>query len=432
MTSTPFRLELVTGVEVVGQHVAERLRRDVVAHHLGLEVRAGPGGADLGRRVDVDTGQLQRRSGRHRCGALGGGVADRLEAGQRRPGLDLAAGHHHQLAHPRLEGGPQHRLHLHALQHQHRGTGGDDVADGHRRADHQGGRGGAEHAALVAGDPVGHPVDLDVVDGVVGGGHQAVPAPADAQPGVVLVASLELGHHDLLLTGGRGDADPEAVRPGLQHADLVRRAAQLEVDLATDPVLDLGPATVGALEQPGDLDLGLVLVGLDAGRDQRDAGVLVDHSRPSARARSIQAGVGPAGAAAVDDLGLVEQVEHEGLVGGPALDDHGGLGQRATQAGQCLLAVAAVGDDLGDHRVEVRGDDVALADAGVDPDARPRGQLQQRDPAGGGREVAVGVLGVEPGLDGVAPLDRALALETPAGRDPDLGLDQVEVGGRPR
>ena len=61
-----------------------------------------------------------------------------------------------------------------------------------------------------------------------------------------------------------------------------------------------------------------------------------------------------------------------------------------------------VGDDLGDHRVEVGGDDVALADAGVDADAGADGQAQQGDAAGRGREVAVGVLGVEPGLDGVA------------------------------
>ena len=80
--------------------------------------------------------------------------------------------------------------------------------------------------------------------------------------------------------------------------------------------------------------------------------------------------VDPAGVgAAVDDLGLVEQVEDEALVGGAALDDDGGLAHRAAQPGQRLVAVAADRDDLGDHRVEVGGDRVALAHAGVDPDA---------------------------------------------------------------
>ena len=90
--------------------------------------------------------------------------------------------------------------------------------------------------------------------------------------------------------------------------------------------------------------------------------------------------------------------------------------------------VAAVGDDLGDHRVEVGRDRVALPDTGVDPDAGTRGQVEQGDPAGRRREVAVGVLGIEPGLDRVAGLGRALTLEAATGGDVDLGLDQVDVG----
>ncbi len=88
-----------------------------------------------------------------------------------------------------------------------------------------------------------------------------------------------------------------------------------------------------------------------------------------------------------------------------------------------------MGDDLRDHRVEVGGDDVALADAGVHADARPGGQVQPHDAARGGREVAVGVFGVQPGLDGVPALHRWLAFEPAAGRHPQLRLDQVEPGG---
>ena len=59
----------------------------------------------------------------------------------------------------------------------------------------------------------------------------------------------------------------------------------------------------------------------------------------------------------------------------------------------------------------------------------PGGQVEQRDPAGRRGEVAVRVLGVEPGLDGVPLLGRLRPLEPTAGRDVQLGLDQVEVGG---
>ena len=44
-------------------------------------------------------------------------------------------------------------------------------------------------------------------------------------------------------------------------------------------------------------------------------------------------------------------------------------------------------------------------------------------------EVAVGVLGVEPGLDRVAELGRRLALEPPAPSDVQLQLHEVEPGG---
>ena len=136
--------------------------------------------------------------------------------------------------------------------------------------------------------------------------------------------------------------------------------------------------------------------------------------------------VGPPGLA-VDDLGLLEEVEDEALVGGAALDHHGGLGHGATEPCQRFVAGASVGDDLGDHRVEVGGDGVALTDAGVDADARPRRQVEQCDPAGRWSEVAIRVLGVQPSLDGVPLLGRLGAFEPAAGRHVELRLDQVEV-----
>ena len=103
------------------------------------------------------------------------------------------------------------------------------------------------------------------------------------------------------------------------------------------------------------------------------------------------------------------------------------------QPGQGLLARAADRDDLGDHRVEVGRDGVALGDPGVDAYAGSRGQLEPDDAAGGRSEVAVGVLGVEPGLDrvpGLARLGGVQVGETTAARDEDLRLHQVDIGGR--
>ena len=50
-----------------------------------------------------------------------------------------------------------------------------------------------------------------------------------------------------------------------------------------------------------------------------------------------------------------EQVEEEAHVRGAALDHDRGLGERAPQAGEGLVAVPPPGDQLGDHRVELGG-----------------------------------------------------------------------------
>ena len=138
--------------------------------------------------------------------------------------------------------------------------------------------------------------------------------------------------------------------------------------------------------------------------------------------------VDPAGVgAAVDDLRLIEQIEQEALVRRAALDDDRRVGQRPAQPRQSLVTGAAVGNDLGDHRVEVRRDEIALADPRVHADAGAGGQAEQGDPARRGGEVAVGVLGVEPALDGVPELRRRLALEPAARGHVQLRLHQIEA-----
>ena len=136
------------------------------------------------------------------------------------------------------------------------------------------------------------------------------------------------------------------------------------------------------------------------------------------------AGVDLAGA----QLGPAEQLEQEALVGRALVERDHRVGDRAAQARDRLLARVAVGDDLGDHRVELGRDGVALGDAAVDADAGPARQPQQRDPAGRGGEAARGVLGVQAHLDRVAARRRRLALEPPAGGDVELERDEVGAG----
>ena len=97
--------------------------------------------------------------------------------------------------------------------------------------------------------------------------------------------------------------------------------------------------------------------------------------------------------------------------------------KRAGEAVERRRAVGAVGDDLGEHRVVVRGDGIALAHAVVDAQIPGRRrEREMRDGAGGGEESALGVFGVDPRLDRV-PGDRQRRLpgrQRLAGRDPDL------------
>ena len=104
------------------------------------------------------------------------------------------------------------------------------------------------------------------------------------------------------------------------------------------------------------------------------------------------------------------------------------LAQGAAQARGRLLARAAVGDDLGHHRVEVGRDDVAGGDAAVHAHAGAGREVQHLHAARRGREAHRGVLGVQARLDRVADGLRRLALELAAGGHVQLQLDQVQAG----
>ena len=350
-----------------------------------------------------------------------------LEPHEPRAALDLGVGVDQHLRHPPAHRGAQGGLELHALDDgdrvalAHGVTGGDGDGDDHGR------RGGAHEPGLAAGDVVHGAVDLDEVVGTLRHRQHAERAPADGQ------ASLEApgAVHDHVDAGSVAlEHDPVVRRLRAGHPQPVGLADDADVDLVPHLVADLGTAALGGEEQAALLAELVGLVGLDRGREQGD----VDAAR-----RRVAVGhhrVEPGGVrGAPGDLGPGEQVEQERLVGRAALDDDGGLPDRAGQPGPGLVAGAAPGDHLGDHRVVLRGDDVAGGHAGVDADAGAGGQHEVADRAGRGREAALGVLGGEAGLDGVAGRGGTDGVhvaqhvgERPAHRHVQLELDDVDAG----
>ena len=197
-----------------------------------------------------------------------------------------------------------------------------------------------------------------------------------------------------------------------------------QLDLATHRVVGLRPAAVGPAEERRPVHRTEQFTCIEHRGDEGHVGeagrqVLVGCGEPVEPRRVDLPG---------PNLRAVEEVEEEGLVRRATAHHDAHLRQRPVQAGESFVAIAAVGDDLGDHRVVLRGDHVTLGDAGVDPNSWPDGQGQRLDGARRRGERPLRILGVEPGLDGVALRRRRLALEPPAGGDVELQLDEVESG----
>ena len=147
---------------------------------------------------------------------------------------------------------------------------------------------------------------------------QAVPAVPDDQTADIGVELLEVGLDLAVLLPGP-EADLEAGGSDLRDGDPVGGATQLQVDGPADLVLGLGAAATRGGQEVQALGVRLLLVRLDRGGDQGDAGVPFRLQTALTADPVDPAGVG----AAVDDLGLVEQFEQEALVRGAALDQTG-------------------------------------------------------------------------------------------------------------
>ena len=130
------------------------------------------------------------------------------------------------------------------------------------------------------------------------------------------------------------------------------------------------------------------------------------------------------------ELRMLQQADQEMPVGGRA--QHDGVAQGLHQPRARFLAVGAVGDHLGDHRIVEGRDREPVFHAVIDADARAGRRPPDIDAPGLRQEAGIGVLGIEADFDGVARELHLLLGERQllAGRDLELPGDEVQAGDR--
>ncbi len=125
----------------------------------------------------------------------------------------------------------------------------------------------------------------------------------------------------------------------------------------------------------------------------------------------------------------IDQVQEERLVACPAFDDDDALLQRSLQARQGLLPVLAMGDNLCDHGVELRGNGVAQDHSCIHAHARPRRGPEAFNHARSRSKTVVGIFRVQTYFDCVTGAAWWLSFQATAARHMNLKLHQVESGG---
>ena len=342
-----------------------------------------------------------RQVERRRSDGLAAGRLGLADAQHRSTGGDLGVRHHLDRRHLTGVRRSDRGLHLHALQHRDRVPFSDPVPDLHQDRDHERRPTGSHDAAVVARDPVGGSVHHDPEHRTLRHRHHAMVMTRATDPALVGVdeVDLEVGVH-LPSTHPEG-AGGRAVAP-----EVMGRPGVAQPESGADGLGPLGAAPPCAGVE-GCLRRRVVRgVRLDGRGEQGDR--LRCRNVIPCRGDPVQP---PVVVVTRHHLRPVEHSEQEGPVRRASLDDDRALGQGSTQAGERLVAILAPGDDLGDHRVELVGDQVALTDSGVDTHAAPGRQAEHRDPTRSRDEALLGVLCAQARLDGVPAGERGVALQ---------------------
>ena len=356
---------------------------------------------------------------------LGGGflLPGLIDPQQGGTGIDLTVHRGEDFTDPARVGRADRGFHFHRLEHHQCLAGFDVVTDSDGDRDDDGGGGGTHQPGLVLADLMGDAVDLDEEMRGTGDGDHLVAAIAEDESAFVLPEPFDV---DLQLTAATDTAaavavedvavDAVAVWSELSDAEGVALSLVVQFDGAADGVCGAGAATAGGGEERGPLVGFGAVVGIDGGGEDRDVG----DGRRSGGGAGVGAVEPPGISGSGDHLVLVEQAEEERFGGGAAVDDHRRLTQCGAQPGECFVAVAAPGDDLGDHGIVVGGNDIALGDAGVDAQTGAEGELEQLHRARCRGEPVVGVLGVQTRFHSMPELRWAIAVETLPVGDLDL------------
>ena len=241
---------------------------------------------------------------------------------------------------------------------------GDLVAGLDRDRDDDSGAGAADEAAIVPRHPVWDAVDLDQELGALGGGDGAIGlAPVDDAS----LVGIETFH--LELAGDAVRLDPEALRADLLDAEAVPVAAVTQIDRAARsrgrPAGRPRRAKAKKLARSSAVTVSLVSIAA-----WRSATSLyrAGSASPPSRSRSSQVlSISPD-----RTCGWSSSSSRKPWLVVPSRSTTIVSRNRASQARQGFVTIVSPGDHLGDHRVELGGDRIALGDPCVDPQPRAR------------------------------------------------------------
>src|ERR1019366_5887206 len=112
------------------------------------------------------------------------------------------------------------------------------------------------------------------------------------------------------------------------------------------------------------------------------------------------------------------------LVAGSSPDDDNALTEHSLQPRKRFLPVLPVGNDLGDHGVELRWDGIAYCHAGVNAHPRASRKPEPLNRTGSRCEAVFRIFGIQPYFDRVTGCPGRVAFQASAAGEVNLELDQ--------